>query len=243
MENFEQVEQPSENNVEVAEPQVEAQQDPSVNHSEVAEPNTVQDAETNARYAEQRRSQELNEYRSKADEYQNHLNRVAQLSGYQSHDELLVALDEAERQQERQKYEDAGISPETFNQLLDQHPDIQYAREMRAKQEQDSKFQAETNEFFQEFPNVKPEEIPNEVFQLQQQKGLSLLDSYLRVTYKNIGQQAEQQAIQKLQQNAQSSPGSLGGGEVNHNTNISSLSSKDFSSLVDQVLRGERKQL
>lgn len=179
----------------------------------------------------------------KVSEYEQQLNRVAQLSGYQTHDELLAALDDIEQQQQRAQYEEAGIDPDIMNQFIEKHPDIQYARELKQKEEETQRFNNEANELFAEFPDLKPEQIPAEVWQLKESKGLSLLDSYLRTTYKSMGQQKEQEAIQKLQGNAQSSPGSLGGGDVNHNTNISNLSSKDFGSLVDQVLRGERKTL
>jgi hypothetical protein len=179
----------------------------------------------------------------KVSEYEQQLNRVAQLSGYNTHDELLSALDDIEQQQQRAQYEEAGIDPDIMNQFIEKHPDIQYARELKQKEEETQKFNSEANELFAEFPDLKPEQIPSEVWQLKESKGLSLLDSYLRVNYKSLGQQKEQEAIQKLQGNAVASPGSLGGGDVNHVTNVSNLSSKDFSSLVDQVLRGERKQL
>jgi hypothetical protein len=176
-------------------------------------------------------------------EYEQQLNRVAQLSGYNTHDELLAALDEIEQQQERERYEQAGIDPDQFQQLVSELPEIKQFREIQKQQEETKKFESEVSELFSEFPDLKPEQIPPEAWQLKESKGLSLLDSYLRVSYKSLGQQKEQEAIQKLQGNAQSSPGPLGGGDVNHNTNISTLSSKDFGSLVDQVLRGERKQL
>lgn len=248
MEELEQVEQ-SANNVEVAEPQQTEQepQDTSENPSEVAEPKPVQDAETNAQYAEMRRKQELDEYRSKAESYQQNLDRVARLTGYESHDAMLKALDQFEKEQERQDLIQRGLDPDALedvvNKRIESHPDIQYAREMKQQQEEQQRFQEEANELFSEFPDLKPEQIPAEVWQLKEQRGLSLLDSYLRVNYKNLGQQKEQEAIQKLQQNAVSSPGSLGGGDVRHNTNIKNLSSNDFNSIVEQVLRGERKQL
>lgn len=179
----------------------------------------------------------------RADEYQQNLDRVARLSGYGNHDELLSALDEFEKAQEQAKYEQAGIDPDRFHELVSELPEIQQFRQMQQQQQETQQMQNEANELFAEFPDLKPEQIPAEAWQLKEQRGLTILDAYLRTTYKNIGQQKEQEAIQKLQGNAQSSPGSLGGGDVNHNTNVSKLSSKDFGSLVEQVLRGERKQL
>ncbi|MFF5396659.1 hypothetical protein ACFY5J_04560 [Peribacillus butanolivorans] len=112
---------------------------------------------------------------------------------------------------------------------------------MERQQQENQKLQSEANELFTKFPDLTPEEIPQEKWQLKETRGLTLLAAYLRTTYKQLGQQKEQEAIQILQGNA--SPGSLAGGAVNHTTNISNLSSKDFGSMVDQVLRGERKQL
>ena len=58
----------SANTEEVAAPQTETQaQEPSANNSEVANPNPVQDADTNARYADMRRKQELDQYRTQAE--------------------------------------------------------------------------------------------------------------------------------------------------------------------------------
>ena len=237
---YEQFEQ-SENTVEVAEPQLETQET-SENISEVADPKPVQDAETNAFYAEQRRKQELDQFRTQAETYQQQLDRTARLAGYQSHEELVAALDQIEQEQKRQEFEQAGIDPDMFNKFLEQHPDIQYARELKAKEEEQAKFSEEANELFSEFPDLKPEQISQDVWNLKEQKGLSLLDAYLRVSYKSLGQQKEQEAIQKLQQNALSSPGSLAAG-AEHKANIANMGKNDFASLVERVKRGENVQL
>jgi hypothetical protein len=182
-----------------------------------------------------------------AETYQQQLDRAAHLMGYQSNDEFLQAMDLYEQQQEEQRqqelYQQAGVDPDAFNQLLSNHPAVQYAQQLQQEQAEQQRLANEWGELVQEFPDMTPEKIPTEVFQVQQQRGLSLLDAYLRVNYKNLAQQQEQAAIQKLQQNAVASPGSLGGGDVNHSTNVSKLSASDFNSIVDQVLRGERKQL
>ncbi len=177
------------------------------------------------------------------EQYQQRLNDLTQFYGYNSEDELFQALDLARQEQQRQQYEEAGINPDLLNQAIENHPSVQYAKQMEQKQQEEAQFNQEANELFSEFPELKPEQIPSEVWELKQERGLSLLDAYLRVSYKSLGQQKEQEAIQKLQQNAVASPGSLGGGDVNHVTSISKLSASDFNSLVDQVLRGERKQL
>lgn len=179
----------------------------------------------------------------RATEYENYLNRVAQLSGYQNHDEFIHALEEAEQQQQRQQYEDAGINPDVLNQFLEQHPDMQYAREMRAKEQEQRQIQTEVDQLKERFPDIQPSDLSEELFQLKEQRNIPLLHAYLELNYAKLAQQKEQEAIQKLQQNVQSSPGSLGSGDVAHTKSVKNLSSKDFSSLVDQVLRGERNQL
>ncbi|MET3699519.1 hypothetical protein SAMN05877753_111157 [Bacillus oleivorans] len=179
----------------------------------------------------------------RATEYEKHLDRVAKLAGYQSHEDMLRQLDQIEKQQQEQEYRQAGLDPNVLNKYLEQHPDIQYARELKAKQEADEKFRNEANELFSEFPDLKANEIPKEVWVLKEQKGLSLLDAYLRVSYKNLGQQKEQEALQKLQSNAQASTGSLGGGDVQHNTSVKDMPKADFEALLRKVKNGEVQSL
>lgn len=240
----------SANNVEVAEPQEEALQETSVNNSEVADPKPVQDAETNAQYAEMRRNQELNEYRQKLEalEKDPRLSFVETLAGQygMSVQEYMEAVEqqrkEAERERQRQEYIELGLDPDAFDQVLskrlEEHPDIQFAREMKAKLEGEERFKQEADELFQEFPDLKPDQIPADVWQLKEQRGLTLLDAYLRVSYKSLGQQKEQEAIQKLQQNAQSTPGALGAG-AEHKAGYANMSSADKKALRERVLRGE----
>jgi hypothetical protein len=180
--------------------------------------------------------------KSRATEYENHLNRVAQLSGYQSHDEFIQALDEAEKQQERQRYEEAGINPDLFNQLLETHPDMQYAREMRAREQEQQQLSTEVNQLREQFPDLKPDDLTDELFQVKAEKNIPLLHAYLELNYTKLAQQKEQEAIQKLTQNAQSTPGSLGAG-AEHKTGYSNLSEADKKALRDRVLRGETIQL
>ena len=236
----------SENTVEVAEPQQEQVQVQSENTSEVAEPKPVQDAETNAHYAEQRRKQELDQYRSQAETYQQQLDRAARLAGYQSHDELITALDQLEKEQERQQYIERGVDPDAIDEILskklEEHPDVQWAKEQKAKLEEEQRLANEWTELTQEFPNLEIKDIPDEVWIMNKQ-GKPLLDAYLRYDYKNLGQRKEQEAIQKLQQNQATSTGSLGGGDVQHNTSIKSMPKSDFESLISKVKSGEVRSL
>jgi hypothetical protein len=176
-------------------------------------------------------------------QYQQRLQDLSQFFGYQTEDEVWQALEQAKQEQQRQEqealYQQAGVDPDTFNQLLSNHPAIQYANQLQQQQQEQQQLANEWGEFVQEFPDMTPEKIPPEVFQLQQaHPNLSLLDAYLRVNYKSLGQQKEQEAIQKLQQNQLSSPGALGAG-ADHITSYSQLSAQDKAALRQRVLRGE----
>ncbi|MFE3973183.1 MULTISPECIES: hypothetical protein [unclassified Peribacillus] len=176
----------------------------------------------------------------RAEEYQQHLERVARLSGYQNPEELLGALGDLEKEQERQKYEQAGINPDKFKELVSELPEFQEMQQMKQQQQQNRQLQSEANELFTEFPDLTPEQIPQEAWNLKESRGLSLLDAYLRTTYKQLGQQKEQEAIQKLQQNQNSSPGSLGAGGEHQVPSVSEMSKSEFEALIQKVKRGEK---
>ena len=177
----------------------------------------------------------------RASEYEQHLNRVAQFSGYQNHEEFLQALEDAEKQQVRQRYEEAGIDPDLFNDFLANHPDMKYAREMRAKEEEQRRIGSEIDQLRAQFPDLQPGDLTDELFAIKEQRGVPLLHAYLELNYSRLAQLKEQEAIQKLQQNTLSTPGSLGAG-AEHKTGYSNLSDADKKALRERVLRGENVQ-
>lgn len=130
-------------------------------------------------------------------QYQQRLEQIAQITGYQTTDELFQAMEQAQQEQEAERYRQAGIDPQAFNQLLENNPEIQYARQMRAKQEADQRFQSEANELFQAFPDLKPEQIPPEVWQAHSQ-GIPLKFAYMQHEYGQLKSQ-----VQVLKQNKQ----------------------------------------
>jgi hypothetical protein len=176
----------------------------------------------------------------RATTYQSELDRVARLSGYESYEEMQGALDTYEQDLQSQQWRDQGIDPDAMNQFLEQHPDIQYAREMKQKEADQQVFNQQVDEFTREHPDVKPEDITDDVWNLRESKGLSLTEAYRLANWNTVNQSAQQKAIQSLQQNAASSPGSLGAQGAEHNKGISSMSSEDFAKLQRQVLNGER---
>lgn len=69
-----------------------------------------------------------------------------------------------------------GVDPAEISKLVQEHPDVRKAREIAEKQSKTEQSTKEFRDFVAEYPEVKPEEIPREVFQYQQQTGKPLVD-------------------------------------------------------------------
>lgn len=250
MEQFEQ--EQSANTVEVAEPQqesLESTQVQSENISELAEPKTVQDAETNAQFAENRRKQELNEYRTKASNYESQLEKVARLAGHGNVNDFLVALEEAEkRHQIQQESTKLGIDEEAYIQhyqpINEKLSTLEQQLSTYQEREQQQAVENELSQLRSKYDDFSNYE--DKVFDLAIEKGYNLEDAYKLATYEerinNVARQKEQEVIQKLQSNASSTPGSLGAG-AEHKVGYSNMSSADKKALRERVKRGETIQL
>jgi hypothetical protein len=179
-----------------------------------------------------------------------YLDRLAKLSGYQTTDDFIQAVEAAERQREMQEAAaKMNIDPETYQQYF--QPVNSELEELRSKvsefeqKELTRQVEAEVNELRQKYSDFG--EYEEKVIDLAIERGYRLEDAYKVATYEDriakVAQQKEQEVIQKLQQNQLSSAGSLAGGDVSHNTNISQMSKTDFQRLKESVLRGERRSL
>ncbi|NPV90071.1 MAG: hypothetical protein HPY50_04755 [Firmicutes bacterium] len=158
--------------------------------------------------------------------------------------------EERENQEFQKRY---NMTPEEFQGMVDKHPVVQQARQYLNQSEFRSAIESDRARFWQRFPDVTMDQVPKEVWALMDQAAaqgqrISLLHAYLEVmhdqTVSQAKNQGEQEAIRKLQRNAQTTPGSLGGGGADTGvTSISKMTQKDFDALVESVLRGERKQI
>lgn len=105
-----------------------------------------------------------------------------------------------EEQQKLNELIQKNIPPE-FAQKLLEHDKIvqeyQTEKQIRAQKEKEQKMYLE---FLEAYPNVKPEEVPVEVWQ-EVAKGRNLLDAYIR--YENQKLKAEMAKFQQQQQNQQ----------------------------------------
>lgn len=168
--------------------------------------------------------------------------RLAKLGGYQTADEMFAAIEEAEKAQRQEQFGQYGLDEEAFNKLVMNSPlasDLQFAKEMKQQQESQQFINQQVDELLTEFPDLTPESVPEAVWEMAQSRNVSLLDAYLRVNYKNLNQQAEQSAIQKLKENATGSPGSLAQGGQQQTKSISKMSKDEFKAFQAKVMTGE----
>jgi len=178
--------------------------------------------------------------------YEEKLRKFQELTGYDL-DEALSYYEQRALEEQRRRYEEAGLDPDLIMELINQHPTVQQAAQLLQQQQEQTRIQAEVQEFLQEFPDIKPEDIPQEVWQYKFERGVSLLDAYLRVNYKQLAEkirrEAEQAAIAKITGRDKATTGPTKGAPGPTKTNIWELSSADFEKLVEKAKRGELREL
>ena len=160
-----------------------------------------QSPEANAQFAAARRESEA-KLRARLDQEE----RIAQMAGFDSFEEMTEALTQREMEQQKQQFSDTyGIEPDVINEavgkVLENHPLLQ-----KAKKDEEDRFLAQNyTELTQAYGDyVKTvEDIPDEVFVKWQggQTGLSLADAFGAV----MAPQIATGAVQKGKQAALSS--------------------------------------
>ncbi|MEK3819683.1 hypothetical protein MKY20_11510 [Cytobacillus sp. FSL W8-0315] len=186
-------------------PEVVETQEPGVNDSEVADQKPVQDAETNARYAEMRRNQEINEFKTKASTYEENLNRIARYAGYESHDEMIKAVEEAERQQQiQQEAQRLGINEDAYKQHFEpvnsKMGELEKELETLRTKEKMREVETELKTLSEKYPDFS--EYEEKVFTVAAEKGYSLEDAYKIATYDDrlakVAREKEQEVLAKV---------------------------------------------
>jgi hypothetical protein len=76
-----------------------------------------------------------------------------------------------------QSLQEKGLEPTDISKLVDEHPSVKKARELEQSNARNQDLTKEWTEFVSEFPGIKPDEIPKEVFVIQKETGKSLADS------------------------------------------------------------------
>lgn len=178
------------------------------------------------------------------------LERVAKFAGYNDHAEFLEAIQEQERQLEiQQEAERLGISSEQYEQYLqpvnNELSQVKSELETLRQQENMRAIDAQVTSLQNKYDDFSQYE--EQVFQLAIDKSYDLEDAYILVSHadrlEKARVEAQQHAVQSLQNKQLTSPGSLSGGDGGVKSSVSALSKTDFATLKEKVLRGETKQL
>jgi hypothetical protein len=123
---------------------------------------------------------------------------------------------------QEQEMKDKGVDPETVKKYVEEHPDVKAAREYRQNQEKEAKQKAEFVEFFNKFPDVKPDSIPAEVW-AENAKGVPL-----RYAYADYALQQQKADADKAKANETNAKSSMGSVNTNGNTDPGYISSDEF---------------
>ncbi|MFD1776656.1 hypothetical protein [Paenibacillus rhizophilus] len=193
----------------------------------------------------------VSEKAKEAERYQQILDRTAKFYGFETHEQYMEALEQAETDRRIQQEADRlGVPEEVIREYvqplkseLDQlkQKDQQRAEAdaIRQVEQQIASMEADAASY-PDFTQHKAQ-----VINLAAERGYSLEDAYKIVTYdsriQTAQQQAQQEAIRKLQQNADSSTGALGADSPDTATGYMSMSPAERKAFRDAVKRGQTK--
>lgn len=136
--------------------------------------------------------------------------RLAQQNGM-TVPEYLKAVEEHERQQEIESLsQNNGLPQELAEELYLSRQERKQREVEKQHQQQQARQQQEYIDFLNEFPSVKPDEIPKEVWETKANNpSISLTDAYIRHEYNKMQQKFKAQEVNA--ENANASTGSVTG--------------------------------
>lgn len=183
----------------------------------------------------------------RATEYEQRLQEIAQLTGYQSVEELFQAAEEARKQEEIQKQaEQFGVDREFYEEKL--HPfnqklsSLEQELQSYKQREIQSQVQREVDDLRAKYEDFSQYE--SQVFDMAINNGYKLEDAYKLVSYEdrlnNIGKQKEQEVLARVTGRGEKQV--LAGNEQPSNITFdpSNMSLKEIEELSQRVNRGER---
>lgn len=180
------------NNAEVVEPQ------------QTTEPQQKQSAEENAKYASIRREAEAKARDKTIAEMGMEWNGEP----ITTYDQYIKAKAESEQyakeQQIRAEYEAKGVPEELLEELIESKRDREERKAKEAKAVEQEKQQRDLQEFITAFPDVKPDDIPTEVWQANA-NGIPL-----RYAYADHALKLARETETKAKANAENAKGSMG---------------------------------
>ena len=148
-------------------------------------------------------------------------------------DEYLQAVEKQEQELEKQRMIAEGI-PEQF---IDTIKWAETEKKRQAEQAKKQEVQNELDEFMQAYPGVDVNTLPNEVYE-KVNMGIPLKYAYMEYDMKNIESKIEQETINKINKNGDTSPGSASG-QVTHSTSKwTNMSDTEFAKQVELAKQG-----
>lgn len=191
----------------------------------------------------------VSEKAQQAERYQQMLERTAKFYGFDSHETYMTALEQAETDRRIQEEADRlGVSEDVIREYvqplkseLDQLKQRDQQRsEADLVQKVESQIASMENDVTN-YPDFAQHKV--EVINMAATKGYSLEDAYKILTYDTrvttASQQAQQEAIRRLQQNADSSTGALGADSPDQATGYMGMSPADRKAYRDRIKRGQ----
>lgn len=190
--------------------------------------------------------EKVSERAQQAERYQQNLDRIAHFYGYPDHESYMSAIEEAEMNKRIQEEADKlGVDEDVIrNHLQPLNQKLtQYEKELQSIREQEAIRKVESQISTMESDTVNYPDFGKHkqaVIQFAADRGYSLEDAYKIVTYDSRVQsatlQAQQDAVRKLQQNADSSTGSLGADAPEHAGGYMSMSPAERKAFRDKVM-------
>lgn len=198
---------------------------------------------------EQIRAQLEQEYGGKAKEaerYQQMLDRTARFYGFDNHDEYMTALEQAEQDRLiQQEAEKMGVPEDVIREHM--QPMKQKLSEYEQKlqqieeQEQLRKIQAEIQDLSSRYSDF--DQYKQQIFDLAGSRGYALEDAYKIATYDDrmnaAANQARQETIRNIQQNAETSTGSLGADAPEQASGYLAMSREERRAFKERVKSGQ----
>jgi hypothetical protein len=175
-----------------------------------------------------------------------YLNRLATMSGYNSTEDFIAAVEEAEQlQQMQEEAQRMGVDEDTYREYFqpvnNEVSQLRNQLETLQRQEVSRQVEAEVNSLKEKYADF--DQYERDVFELAMQ-GYKLEDAYKLVSYEDklnsIGQQKEQEVLAKITGRDQKQV--LSSTDQPHNTQFDpdNMSLEDIQKLSERVQRGER---
>ncbi|WP_447579926.1 hypothetical protein [Acinetobacter baumannii] len=183
----------------------------------------------------------------KATDYEQHLNKVAQITGYQSIDELIQAAEQAEQQHRiQQESQRLGINEDAYRQHFEpvnsELAQLKQQLEQMENERMHQQIDREVNDLRSKYEDF--EKYEKQVFDTAIEKGYSLEDAYKLVSYEdrinNVARQKEQEVLAQV--TGRDGKQVLASNDQPGNTTFdpANMSLADIEKLSERVKRGER---